>query len=739
MVMNFIDRFKSIRGTDQGRPGERKISFARLLLWDIKERSWLLALILVVALVVYPAGSLMVIQLAASGRGEMPGEMLLKVRKSAAISYLGLTGGYYYFFILAAALLAGISGYVYLEKQDRSDFFLSLPMRRERYFFVPCLSGWLIVICPYLVSLLLAVFPVCASQGVFSGALAAGVFRAAAFNILAFSAVYSLVLLAMVLSGRMLIGTLLSVFLLFYGVCLGGLNELLCSFFYKTWYSENYGENIFWFSALTVPSYFDRAPLKTVAVLLIYTGLALWLAVFIYRKRPAETAENSLTFPGTAPFLKTAVAIPVGVAGGFLLWILVGQSEGLMGWFLFGSAACAFIANGVFEFVMAPDIRNIARHWISGLVVLLGSVLIPAVFCFDLLGYDTWLPDKSRIEAMAVSEDFAAMELANCDTLNGHYDREAEGGSVSQESLWLRKNLVEDFDGIYELAELGVREAAEPSDAAGEETMCSVRILYKMKGGGMRIRGYQIPLEETGEALGKMSSTVDFRNKYYPFGQMDPERYNRIALSRWEDPLGEYAENKITLDAEQRLKLLEALDADSRRIDLLEARESSPLYVISFYFDYDDYEEYTKVHQGFDLMDVVSEAYVYENYENTRACLEELGLPAKADAACRVKGAWCWSESSQEALAAFAERYGLSDYEKLLDGGIFFSGGTEVEALLETVERVKRRNGGSEAGTMDFGLYFQIKGAGESEDYETNWAVKLSDPENFAKLVEEIA
>ena len=58
--------------------------------------------------------------------------------------FLGMTGSYYFLFLLAAAMLAGVSGFMYLERQDKADFFMSFPVKREIFFFVPYLSGWLI-------------------------------------------------------------------------------------------------------------------------------------------------------------------------------------------------------------------------------------------------------------------------------------------------------------------------------------------------------------------------------------------------------------------------------------------------------------------------------------------------------------------------------------------------------------------------------------------------------------------
>ena len=60
------------------------------------------------------------------------------------------------FFVVIAAFCLGMTGYHYLYSREKTDFYHSLPLKRERIFFVPYVSGILIFAVPYLINLLLA-------------------------------------------------------------------------------------------------------------------------------------------------------------------------------------------------------------------------------------------------------------------------------------------------------------------------------------------------------------------------------------------------------------------------------------------------------------------------------------------------------------------------------------------------------------------------------------------------------
>lgn len=690
------------------KAGTKKISFLKLLLMDIRERNWLLALIGAVAAVTYPIGTLIVLE------NTNP----LRIAETAE-TFLGITGSYYCIFLLVAALLAGVSGFMYLERQDKADFFMSFPVRREIFFFVPYISGWLISVVPYVFFMLLALFPVCGLRGCLTASLIKTVFRAMAFNIFAFTAIYSVVVLAMVLTGRMLIGVLLSGCFLFYGSCAYGLITILKDMFFETWYSMDRGMGFLQYSPVTAMVYFEDMPTKAVFLELLWLLAALLAAVLIYVKRPAETAENAFTFSRMAPVLKTVLSIPIGLGFG-LLACAITNGNSRTGWFLFGSAAAAFIANGVIEFIIAPDLKNVARHWISGTVILAGTVGLAAVFAFDLTGYDSWYPDKEDVQSMAVSENFVTEGFGEFASLTGYYNINTGNGyltNISAEPVYLKRNLVENFDGIYKLAGIGVETTR---NRANEPRFLQTAVLYKMKSGRLVYRTYRVRADGIDEAVREMSEETEFRKHYYPFGQVRPERFNRISAAAWATP-GIYYDT-LELTPEESRELFLALTEDSLKMNLEDVFMADPVLVLSPGFDYDDYDKYRKMHEEFSLGDVMNSIYVFENYENTLAWFEKKYADEGMRHEDRITAAYCYNANGDVDFAWSGDSAYFTDEES-------------IKTLLKSVRRVKSWRMPRNTGEIYIDFELDRSGGSYGPDYNDGWSCEIVDKEAVSELL----
>ncbi len=681
---------------------------------DIKERNWLLALISAVAAITYPIGTLLVAETSspayAAGNVE---------------EFLGMTGSYYFLFLLAAAMLAGVSGFMYLERQDKADFFMSFPVKREIFFFVPYLSGWLISVVPYVLFMLLAIFPVCGIKGCLTGALVRASFRAMGFNILSFTAIYSVVVLAMVLTGRMLIGVLLSMCFLFYGSCASILLNLLKDMFFDTWYGMGSEAAFLRYSPVTAMGYFADSPAKAIFLEILWLLPALAAAVLIYVKRPAETAENAFTFSWMAPVLKTVISIPIGIAGGMLLRVFA-DNAGRNAWFLFGSVLIAFITNGVIEFVIAPDLKNIARHWISGTVILAGTLGAASIFAFDLTGFDRWYPDKNDIQAMAISEDFVTEGFGEFGSVNSYYQNASSYlTEMSGEQIYLNRNLVENFDGLYEIAGIGVRASLDRSKVVyGRQTT----MLYKMKSGRLVYRTYLLPLEAIDEAVRETASETEFRKLYYPFGQFKPERFNFLSAQDWNKPGVSYDGVDLT-EAESR-ELFAALEADSLKMNLADAFRADPVLVIYPSYAYDTWEDYRKMHAEFSLGDNLDCIYVYENYEKTLAWLEDKIIRDENRREGKVRGAWCWISNYSDSNSPAVQRI----LQAVQEAGntAYFTDEESIRKLLSSVKRV----GGSATKTsteVEINISFELA-SGTQDFYTEEWGCKIVDEETLLDL-----
>lgn len=182
-----------------------KISFTKMVMQNVKERgAWLLVTFLVL-LMTLPVQIMMRLDNVAA-LGLKPKEM----EKQAADVFLNTTGFdnvFLLFFVVIAAFCLGMTGYHYLYSREKTDFYHSLPLKRERIFFVPYVSGILIFAVPYLINLLLALLAG-AVKGTFPAhavSLALGAFLT---HMVFFLVFYHVAILAVTLTGNLFTGAM---------------------------------------------------------------------------------------------------------------------------------------------------------------------------------------------------------------------------------------------------------------------------------------------------------------------------------------------------------------------------------------------------------------------------------------------------------------------------------------------------------------------------------------------------
>ena len=191
-----------------------KISFTKMVMQNVKERgAWLLVTFLVL-LMTLPVQIMMRLDNVAA-LGLKPKEM----EKQAADVFLNTTGFdnvFLLFFVVIAAFCLGMTGYHYLYSREKTDFYHSLPLKRERIFFVPYVSGILIFAVPYLINLLLALLAG-AVKGTFPAhavSLALGAFLT---HMVFFLVFYHVAILAVTLTGNLFTGAMAYAAFLSYG------------------------------------------------------------------------------------------------------------------------------------------------------------------------------------------------------------------------------------------------------------------------------------------------------------------------------------------------------------------------------------------------------------------------------------------------------------------------------------------------------------------------------------------
>ena len=496
-----------------------KISFCRLLKEDFKRRSWLIALVSLACFILFPIVLLLSIDgMMDSVRDGYTEFSYVQEYYMDAVRMGNGVGGMLAF---GAAVLAGISGYSYLHSKVKVDFFHSLPISRKKYFFVQYVSGVIIFVVPFVVSMLLCLL-VGAVNGLLTGGVVLMAVRMTSFRILEYLAGYGTAILATVMTGKTLTAILgTAVFTVYIPAVLlvwAGMKSV----FFKTYISNTAAEKIFMLFSPSFSGYYIEELMKAkekwlvigvgiqIFWIVLMTGIALWL----YCVRKTEAADHSMAFPKSEGVIKVLLVVPMSLVAG-LASRMIGVDGG-MHWFFFGTVCASVILSSVIEFIYHLNMRELFKNKISLILSVALSLGAALVFRYDIMGYDTYLPAREDVAQMAFYDE----------RLNGnfYYRPFVEGYDLYSVNAALDSTLMDNFAPVYELARKGARE-----EITGE---CrSISVEYKLRNGKRERRNYIVEEKDIQETIKALFETPEFAEKIYPVFWRDANLEGDINIS----------------------------------------------------------------------------------------------------------------------------------------------------------------------------------------------------------------
>ena len=181
---------------------------------NIRRNFYLLILLSVSMLAVLPAHTIMQMELAPLQYPAMGSS--LNSSQEMLLKCLDSTNPGVQIVVIGAAVLLAMTGFSYLHAGKKTDFYHSLPLKREELFMISFSSGFLTFLLPYLVSVALTCL-VGAVYGGFSEQTAATLFQAMGIHILFFVVIYSAAILAVLLTGNLFTALLAFLGMMSYG------------------------------------------------------------------------------------------------------------------------------------------------------------------------------------------------------------------------------------------------------------------------------------------------------------------------------------------------------------------------------------------------------------------------------------------------------------------------------------------------------------------------------------------
>lgn len=548
-----------------------KNCFSKMIVRDLKERGvWLISSI-ILFLLIYPVQILMSLDAIAS---YMKGEEEFYSRITEQFSSLMSFGnGIMYVVIVIMAFLLAMSGFWYVYSGVKTDFYHSLPIKREKLFLERYVTGILIFIVPYFISLMLGY-----GAGIMKEAGTSGILSLCAkgfiTNVVLFLLLYNLAVLGVLLTGNLFTGVLAYGAFLSYGILLESTISLTKYTFFTT-YIENSRLSQTFLGKLSPLYVFDmilsnnKISMKDVSVVFGISVLFLVICMFVYKIRPTEAYHKSIAFKKLQPIIKVVVVIPVSACVGILSSEIVGQN---FIWYVGGLLVTAVLLSFAMEFLYCLDIRECIRPKISTGLILGMLVIMAVALKLDLIGFDTYLPKESRVKNMSIYQ-LAKKAVA--------IQKEDKGTAVS-----------------------------EMTDS--EELYFSVR--YEMKNGKEVYRGYCIPKDEENlKLIADIYDNWEFKRQVLPVEYVKEEKISSLDIADLQ------SSHTSELSKETIKKLFKTCKNEWESATYEQLSNDKVLGFLRFYLDYD------RENGDYDTGSRCVSVPVYSSFQQTRKLLEQNG------------------------------------------------------------------------------------------------------------------
>lgn len=443
-----------------------------------------------------------------------------------------------------AALFNGISQFWYLYSPRKIDFYHSLPVKRSRMFWYKTLQSLLYYLVPYLV---MEFFSVCigAMRGFFSLHLMKLAFLMMVYHLLLYLLLYFSVVLVICLTGHILMGALLLGAVGFYGPVLSVLLQLYENTFYYT-YTAGTGTITQILAEAGAPQmlayrfvqeYADGNYRGTLLVILFLTVALGASGYYAYVHRKSERTGQAFVYKWAGIVVRFLVVVPTGLGIGIIFYMLPADSS-RTAWWIFGMILGTILCGGIMGIIYHMDFRKFFAHKIQFVVSGAAVAACAAVFCFDLTGYDTYIPSYDKIENISVGFSGTGVNYS-------YNVRKNEDGTVSVEDTYIGNvsdcNAIGIDPDIYSLIKT-IKEQSYESCQKGDvqkvwkiilldEYEVQIPVRYELKSGKYICRTYSVSRENLKELLRAGYAQGTLKAQQYSVLQLDVKYVDEVACT----------------------------------------------------------------------------------------------------------------------------------------------------------------------------------------------------------------
>lgn len=580
------------------------ITFGKLLKADLRKRLWLIVLIFAVSIIAYPLFYQMFISSISDGNTTFMGDVIDTSNVSSMV--LGWRNRSIYYVITFAAFLSAVTGFAYLHSDNPEMTYQGRRVDGVMWFRKRWVSGYLAGIIPTVVGALIALFATVPINIAFSPVAVGITFSTLGMIALGYSAIYAVCVLAMVLTGKIISGILMCALFLGYApMCSAIVRALREGFFPRIYYPyEHIADSPFmYFSPATSLRILAENPANGWAWISIFAFLigGIALGFLLNKHRTEETPGYAMLYDSMRGIVKVMWGIPVALVAGEIFTVF---SENKVSWlFIVGAFIGAFVVNIAIQYVFNYDLESNKRHLISGGVIFGGVTLAILILFLDPFSINKSIPKAEDVSKMSVASSDTAGQMR---LLGGFMEN--ENNVNARDTDWLLTNtFIENFENIYVVAGEGVK-----NDKPVSRSYTEVYVGFELKDGKRLYRRYNIDLNESQDAIDRLSELSSYRERFYPTAYITNNDYKSVQIRGWD--FASFMEEKNSLSADlnddQCKRLTEAIKNDSLALSSNKLKNSMPIGKLLLKYEGSGYDE----------------VYIYSEFEETVKVLRELKI-----------------------------------------------------------------------------------------------------------------
>lgn len=532
----------------------------------------------------------------------------------------GMQNGFIVVLVFALAVLIGINGYHFLFSKTKTDLYHSIPVKRSTLFLVSYVNGILFFAVPYALMLFITLL-IGRSYHLVNAATLQASLISFVVTLVCYAMIYATVILAVMLTGNVIVACMASAVFLLYGPVVRMLLSEYCEQFFFSYLNLYYDHDVIYYSpaALYVKiiiGHNSSTGILPLFVAALMTAAALTgLSLFVYSKRSSETAGTAIAFKKLCPLIKLLLIVPASLTGGLFFRQIGNTTRTEEIWLAFGLIIAIVLAHMVLEIIFEFDFKAAFRNLHHLLIGAAVTAVIVFIFQFDLLGYETYLPNEASVESVSL-------------ILSGYYsditymDPENEFNTLDPMQYKLENTSIKDIETCLALAQSGIenmqelrksrysQDFTEDENASDEEEYIYIPLCYNMNSGAKIYRTYITPVNPNKELLNTIFLSEEFKTPLFPILTLENPSSEHFV---YHSPLGSYSLDGLT--SEELDNLVKTYQKELLAMDFDCTQTSAPIGFISSNRSQKYYD--VNVYQG----------YIYPSFTETIALLNDFNIP----------------------------------------------------------------------------------------------------------------